>query len=868
MRFRLIQSAHRQSILLVVTCLVFVWSVSVHAQTPGVWDGVWSDGAIVAGSTIVPVAAAPRYDSNAQLKCVQKKIPTRRGSTVSSRMKDGCWYNTKWGLLERGGTYLVPHGYDIAGSIYVDSSRYDGRRYGFHPTQNSDVLIHSFAVANGMNIYRRGDSVQFTSRLTSSGDLNIQADFSGATASNTSMSKLASNSYFSDNGRWAVRVHDGTVTRYDMESMSSVTIVVASVASRPAYPYADVDDSGRYIVFSLDNSQDAFKVIDLDACTIPADTRDVQASGCLGIDLRSRIVSELGYTPAGYGSVRFIGDSIIQGWAKHPSTGQWHTFHVYAPSVNPDEQKYLALGDSFASGEGAYSYVEGTDIDENKCHLSTVSYSYLFKAAGAVAEMHSLACSGARMENVHEKGIVQHDDTISHNPDGSFTWLPGSVTQLDKSSWGDGFRPTVVTVSISGNDIGFADKIKECVLPQLVSNTCFDTYAKRLTVAREILSKHDELVGLYDEIKETSAPNARVYAVGYPQIVDSEAGSVCDSNVLLNDAERTMAYDLVTFFNAVIRHAAATAGVQFVGVEGALGNHKLCGESTEAVNGFTRGDDGGVGPFNFVGKESYHPNQLGHKLLYDRIKDQTNNLTSTEVASPGAMPDPANYPFLSNMESTDTPVVTSKSTHYLPKEDTVALRGSSLSLNLSNLALALKPNAIFTIELHSDPVQLGTVTSNGLGEIIGDVVIPVDVEPGLHSMHILGSDENGEAIDIYEYLYVAAAEDDFDGDGILDTDEPCGIIEPSGADYDQDGVDDACDAEIGQPPEPTPDPVPEPEPEDPIVSLPTKPASIVEAIIAKVIARLEEIVSYTRPKIENVINQYVSNMRRLFGWLR
>src|SRR5690606_18188025 len=48
-----------------------------------------------------------------------------------------------------------------------------------------------------------------------------------------------------------------------------------------------------------------------------------------------------------------------------------------------------------------------------------------------------------------------------------------------------------------------------------------------------------------------------------------------------------------------------------------------------------------------------------------------------------------------------------------------------------------------------------------------------------------------------------ASEDDYDGDGIPNEDEQCLIVQPAGVDYDQDGIDDACDPEITEPPAPT-----------------------------------------------------------------
>ncbi|MBX6334924.1 hypothetical protein IRY61_06340 [Candidatus Saccharibacteria bacterium] len=49
-------------------------------------------------------------------------------------------------------------------------------------------------------------------------------------------------------------------------------------------------------------------------------------------------------------------------------------------------------------------------------------------------------------------------------------------------------------------------------------------------------------------------------------------------------------------------------------------------------------------------------------------------------------------------------------------------------------------------------------------------------------------------------MYIAASEDDIDGDGIRNEDEKCLAVEPANIDEDQDGIDDACDPEIDEPP--------------------------------------------------------------------
>jgi len=70
-----------------------------------------------------------------------------------------------------------------------------------------------------------------------------------------------------------------------------------------------------------------------------------------------------------------------------------------APPPPPPPIKLLALGDSYISGEGAFSYISGTDTSNNKCHQSSLSYPYLLGAQYAT-EYHSVACSGALMADI------------------------------------------------------------------------------------------------------------------------------------------------------------------------------------------------------------------------------------------------------------------------------------------------------------------------------------------------------------------------------------------------------------------------------------------------------------------------------------
>src|SRR6185295_14449068 len=101
-----------------------------------------------------------------------------------------------------------------------------------------------------------------------------------------------------------------------------------------------------------------------------------------------------------------------------------------APGTSLVGIDYLALGDSFSSGEGAQKYEIGTDESENLCHLSRVSFPYVIAQKLNFSNFHSIACSGARSVNLsggsgfsESKLVIDRDNQYERVP--SNNALPG-----------------------------------------------------------------------------------------------------------------------------------------------------------------------------------------------------------------------------------------------------------------------------------------------------------------------------------------------------------------------------------------------------------------------------------------------------------
>jgi hypothetical protein len=131
-------------------------------------------------------------------------------------------------------------------------------------------------------------------------------------------------------------------------------------------------------------------------------------------------------------------------------------------SINKKQVSYLAMGDSFASGEGDLDdswYEEGTDEKGlNLCHLSKRSYPYLLADDLGIPDFYSVACSGARQE--HVSTTVQYENSRQNSDLG--LRIPGRLTQHEYLDINDA---SFLTISIGGNDMGFGSTLLECLMP-------------------------------------------------------------------------------------------------------------------------------------------------------------------------------------------------------------------------------------------------------------------------------------------------------------------------------------------------------------------------------------------------------------------
>lgn len=617
---------------------------------------------------------------------------------------------------------------------------------------------------------------------------------------------------FSDNGSWLVaETVQGSFVRVNLATLDVITFArgyttsggPATLPSRIA-----ITDRGRYVAISNDYARE-FKIYDLQQCRHTDNTG--QPQNCTFYDYRPFIASKIDQLRA-IRHVRFINDDLLTFENRASNTASDGTYLLTPAAELKFLSQYLALGDSYTSGEGAYNYVSGTDTENNLCHLSRHSYPMvlteaLFSADGG----YSVACSGAIINdigstsNAYRGQVGQGKSWQELQENGQqllasifANYMPGFVAQY---RFVGRLQPSILTVSIGGNDIGFGAMLRQCVAPHLSrhqsDNTCFNTYEDRLEVQQLIDRTRPRLTALYRSLLQ-QAPGAKIYAIGYPHIA-VDTGD-CGINVQLTKSELEFAVEVIEYLNKTIRQAAATAGVTYVDISQALAGHRLCEAPSYAlaVNGVTAGQDGGPLRLKIFGKESYHPNAFGYSLIAQAILRQTANFTQREA--PKTEP-PASKSLATGPTTGRQLFARQPATGLAPE---FVKPGSPITVQ-ADATVGLKPHTAYSVHF-DNPTQpaVGSAISDDRGTLHLAITVPLampgNITAGNHTIHITGENQLGETLDVTQPIYVMWSDTDADGDAVPDDLDTCPGAVNSARDDDTDGIDDICDALIGQPP--------------------------------------------------------------------
>jgi len=558
----------------------------------------------------------------------------------------------------------------------------------------------------------------------------------------------------------------------------------------------------------------------------------------------------------------------------------------YAPKM-----QYLALGDSFASGEGDITvdkshylprtnepgaYIHGTPRE--MCHLSDRSYPFLFANDMSLArgvDMQSIACSGAVRNDLLSSGKapdyldpayrgqatqlpwigngprlqhLENAEALQNQARDNFT--PGRVQQIEHVKK---YHPRVATVMVSGNDLGFGDVVTACLMNLPPGKSC--SYVDgdgRKRMAAAIRTNYEEQVRFYQALKAVS-PYTKFYAVGYPQFI-SDKGLLCWDSGGLGKKEREFIRESVSYVNQSIRSAAAAAGIRYIHIEDALEGIQMCGsgdgvsgtidrvassllteyahraevlsndklplysrwlamEFQSAVRRAKAGGDAIENPSGMIMgyvQELFHPNSVGHRAIRDFVAAHYGGASLLDAqcdqrviicpvqANAGAPRIPYYFNPGNDVTLQDKAVSNVRIIGESAKEVGVSLGSSSIAIlkqgaRITIVAPVSAGRSALSAFVHSDPVALGELRADDASI---EVTIPSNLPIGFHTITLTGTLNDGREIEYVQYVFVEGATGDVDGDGIVDSVDPCLFMKPGGVDADLDGIDDDCDLDV------------------------------------------------------------------------
>ncbi|WP_116247883.1 SGNH/GDSL hydrolase family protein [Nocardiopsis sp. FIRDI 009] len=262
---------------------------------------------------------------------------------------------------------------------------------------------------------------------------------------------------------------------------------------------------------------------------------------------------------------------------------------------------YVALGDSYSSGDGAGDY-DPVTAEPGGCWRSEHAYPRViaeeFSFTGALA---FYACS-------------------SHKGADMLAEIGTPESQIERVTE----HTSLVTLGIGGNDLGFIPVLRTCIvrMPLLENGVC-------TAQEEEILERMDRfeetLTEILGEIRDR-APDARILVLGYPRLFPEEPPGMyytltTSDQIWLNSVgerfnERIR--DVVYRVDGQIYGSRDVGSVEYVNVFSALAGFEVSAEDAW-LNGIVLGR---LGEGMRVDRASFHPTAQGQMSIAERVRRQ------------------------------------------------------------------------------------------------------------------------------------------------------------------------------------------------------------------------------------------------------
>ncbi len=318
-----------------------------------------------------------------------------------------------------------------------------------------------------------------------------------------------------------------------------------------------------------------------------------------------------------------------------------------APAIAavPSGLTYVALGDSYSAGFGLTPF--STTWPADGCFQADDNYPKQVAAALnldlGTNDENDRTCSGAITDNITTTPQVTMPPFSATAP------LQGTALSADTD---------IVTLTIGGNDLGFADVATFCIALEATGplsgpigepnlNNCKEHYVTTVggITIDQLADKLKfvvslKLISTFNWIKQ-QAPNARVFVVGYPQIAPdfAKAPTGCYSSLLNNGTftpplpQDTVPYQTVDIhylhhvedlMDQWIQDAAGIAGFTYIPTWAATADHTVCAGTESFIFGVgltTDPQKGTETPLSgyYVTLGALHPKPTGVGFLASQV---------------------------------------------------------------------------------------------------------------------------------------------------------------------------------------------------------------------------------------------------------
>jgi GDSL-like lipase/acylhydrolase family protein len=446
---------------------------------------------------------------------------------------------------------------------------------------------------------------------------------------------------------------------------------------------------------------------------------------------------------------------------------------------------YVALGDSYSSGEGNPPFQAGTNGGGDFCHRSDAAYSEVLGSEIGLSPLF-YACSGAVTSDI--TSTVHYTEPPQITRDG-----------VDQST-------QLLTMTIGGNDAGFSGVLKSCIEQKLKAdafNALIGPVAVWLGLGKDPSCAHSssftssvdtQVRNVFWPVKltelqvlsATDPDKTSIIVADYPRLfpTSSDDQGCTQLSFLFTKDDMNWMNGEGDVLDSVLQEAAGEAGVNFVDVRGAFAGHEVC-TGDPYVNGLSiASGSGGACTLTAFGHciipglpivGSFHPNAEGHASGYaapmlgliDSAADQT---PAGFPKNPPALPDPPGQP-----APTDVGVGDLNATPVTPgAEDCSDTYQAGQQVQYSGAGFA--PGAAVQLFATSavGEVQVGTTTADASGAIAGVVRIPVGATAFTPDSSALAGTVFLDAIGVGS---VAAHLDDVAMVGLAPRSSSCGTVE-------------------------------------------------------------------------------------------